>query len=313
MKLVRRSQWGARAPRVQPSFLASTRGVKVHYTGDNMDPRLKDDHDRCAPRVRSIQDGHMDGNGWNDIGYSFVVCPHGYVYEARGLHHLPAANGPGLNSGHYAVLGMVGNKGLTVPTDAMLNGIRDAIDHVRAQGDAGKEIKGHRDGYSTDCPGPKLYAWVKAGAPRPAAAAKDEPVKIVINLGATRPAVVAAGERLSLPFDAEYSDGGGIHADGSFPAWSPKVEGWHLVTLDAVVQGQADGEKLKPCISEYERGGGKRLKDVLGEDKIGNGTPIECTLSGLVFLSAARSYRVDLINFGTVPVTVAKANLKIVR
>jgi hypothetical protein len=49
----------------------------------------------------------------------------------------------------------------------MLNGIRDAIEWLRSQGDAGNEIKGHRDGYDTDCPGPKLYAWVKAGAPQP--------------------------------------------------------------------------------------------------------------------------------------------------
>ena len=311
MKLVTRSQWKARAPKAPAAHLASTRGVKVHYTGDTVDLRLADDHDRCAPLVREIQAFHMDGRGWNDIGYSFAVCPHGYVFEGRGLHHLPAANGPGLNSGHYAVLGLVGNKGLIEPSDAMLNGIRDAIDYVRAEGDAGNEIKGHRDGYSTDCPGPKLYAWVKDGAPRPAA--KDETVQIVINLGATKSAVVAAGKRLSLPFDAEYTDSGDIHADGSFPAWFPEIEGWHLVTLDTVLQGQVSGEKLKLCISEYEQAGASRVQDALGEDKIGNGTPIECTLSGLVFMSKSRSYRVDLINFGTVPVTVPRANLKIVR
>jgi peptidoglycan hydrolase-like protein with peptidoglycan-binding domain len=42
-------------------------------------------------------------------------------------------------------------------------------------GDAGNEIKGHRDGYSTDCPGPKLYAWVKAGAPRPGSTSPSSP------------------------------------------------------------------------------------------------------------------------------------------
>jgi len=208
---------------------------------------------------------------------------------------------------------MVGNKGLVDPSDDMLNGIRDAIEYVRAKGDAGNEIKGHRDGYSTDCPGPKLYPWVQKGAPRPAKPKDDETVQIVINLGATKPAVVEPGKRFSLPFDTEYTDAGNIHADGSFPAWFPKVEGWHLVTLDTVLQGQTAGEKLKLCISEYEQAGVERVQDALGEDKIGNGTPIECTLSGLVFLSAKRSYRVDMINFGTVPVTIPRANLKIVR
>jgi hypothetical protein len=167
MKLVNRQAWGARSPKSPLQTLARTEGVKVHYTGDHVDPAMVDHHGRCGDLVQGIQNFHMDGRGWLDIGYTALVCPHGYVFEGRGLHHLPAANGTGLNSGHYAVCGMVGTSGLVDPSDAMLNGIRDAIEWLRAQGDAGTEIKGHRDGYSTDCPGPKLYAWVKAGAPRP--------------------------------------------------------------------------------------------------------------------------------------------------
>ena len=48
-----------------------------------------------------------------------------------------------------------------------VNGVLDAIDYLRENGGAGKEIKGHRDAYSTDCPGEVLYAWVRKGAPRP--------------------------------------------------------------------------------------------------------------------------------------------------
>lgn len=167
MKLIPRARWGARPPSATLIYLKSALGVKVHYTGSYVDPRLADDHDRCAGLVRQIQNGHMDGNDWSDIGYSFLVCPHGYVFEGRGLHRLPAANGSGLNAGHYAVLGMVGNSGLTVPSAAMLDGIREAISYCRNKGAAASEIKGHRDGYATDCPGPALYAWVQAGAPRP--------------------------------------------------------------------------------------------------------------------------------------------------
>lgn len=165
--LISRREWGARAPRGSYTRLDSTRGVKVHYTGGRVDPRLVDDHDRCVALVRSIQNSHMDGNGWLDIGYSFAVCPHRKVFEGRGLHRLPSANGPGLNSGHYAVLGLVGNSGLVQPPDGMLHGIVDAIEYVRANGRAGREIRGHRDGYATDCPGEPLYAWVRRGAPRP--------------------------------------------------------------------------------------------------------------------------------------------------
>ncbi|WP_433496260.1 peptidoglycan recognition protein family protein [Sphaerimonospora sp. CA-214678] len=165
--LVSRAAWGARRPKGSYSPLSSAKGVKVHYTGGRVDPSIVDDHGRCAAMVRSIQNHHMDGNGWMDIGYSMVACPHRKVFVGRGPKRLPAANGPGLNSGHYAVLGLVGNAGLTQPTDGMLNGILDAIGYLREHGGAGREIKGHRDGYPTDCPGDPLYAWIRKGAPRP--------------------------------------------------------------------------------------------------------------------------------------------------
>ncbi|GAB2962097.1 N-acetylmuramoyl-L-alanine amidase [Nonomuraea fastidiosa] len=166
--LVLRREWNARAPRGDYTQLDSTKGVKVHYTGGRVDEAIVSDHARCVALVRSIQAYHMDGNGWIDIGYSYVACPHRKVFEGRGLHHLPAANGPGLNAGHYAVLGLVGNAGLVRPPDGVLHAIVDAIEFVRRNGSAGKEIKGHRDGYATDCPGEPLYAWVRRGAPRPA-------------------------------------------------------------------------------------------------------------------------------------------------
>lgn len=165
--LVTRREWGAREPRGSYGRLTSTKGVKVHYTGGQVSPDIVNDHAKCVAMVRSIQNFHMDGNGWMDIGYSMVACPHRKVFEGRGPGHLPAANGAGLNSAHYAVLGLVGNAGLVQPNDGILNAILDAVDYLRAKGGAGKEIKGHRDGYSTDCPGTALYAWVKEGAPRP--------------------------------------------------------------------------------------------------------------------------------------------------
>lgn len=167
MKLVTRAQWGARAYRTPGGatpYSGSRKGVKVHYLGT---PYTFGDHSTCAAYVRKLQASHMDGNGWSDIGYSFVVCEHGYVYEGRGLRRRNSANGnTTLNNNHYAVCGLVGNKGSTIPTPAQLNGIRDAIDYCRAEGPAGGELRGHRDGYSTDCPGGPLYAWVQQGCPR---------------------------------------------------------------------------------------------------------------------------------------------------
>lgn len=171
VRLVSRMAWRARSPRQAPVHLDSTRGVKVHYTGSYVNPLVLSDHGRCAPMVRGIQNSHMDSNGWNDIAYSALVCPHAFVFVGRGPHHLPAANGPGLNSGHYAVCALIGSSGLTIPSEPLKHGLRDAINWLRSSGRAGSEIKGHRDGYrdgySTDCPGERLYAWVRSGAVRP--------------------------------------------------------------------------------------------------------------------------------------------------
>jgi len=168
MKLVTRAQWGARDYRLPGGatlYSGSRRGVKLHYLGTPYTDRA---HTQCAAYVRQIQAQHMDGNGWSDIGYSFVVCTHGYVYEGRGLRRRNSANGnTTLNNETYAVLLMVGSSGLTEPTDEQLHGARDAIDYCRSEGPAGAWLGGHRDGYATSCPGDAVYAWAKAGAPRP--------------------------------------------------------------------------------------------------------------------------------------------------
>lgn len=166
MRLIRRSQWGAPATSAA-AYISSTRGVKVHYLGERYTSRA---HDRCDDYVRDIRAAHLANKkeNYSDIAYSMLVCEHGYVYEGRGAHKRTGANGNyTLNSGHYAVCALLGSEGVTEPTDAMLHGIRDAIEWLRTHGDAGNEIKGHRDGYATACPGGPLYAWVQKGAPRP--------------------------------------------------------------------------------------------------------------------------------------------------
>ncbi|GLF98539.1 peptidoglycan-binding protein [Streptomyces yaizuensis] len=173
MKLIKRAQWGA-PPTSAAAPIARTRGVKVHYLGTAYASRS---HDRCDDKVRDIRRAHLDHptEDYSDIAYNLLVCEHGHVYEGRGAKRRTGANGTAaLNSAHYAVCALLGNSGLVKPTPAMLDGIRDAIEYLREHGDAGTEIKGHRDGHATSCPGDELYAWVKRGAPRPDAPGKPE-------------------------------------------------------------------------------------------------------------------------------------------
>ncbi|MEU6952062.1 peptidoglycan recognition family protein [Streptomyces sp. NPDC045714] len=175
MKLVTRAQlgWPASAAPSQ----SSTKGVKVHYEGTAVSTKLLTDHDACLDEWKNIRRSHLanTAENYSDVAYNYAACPHGYLLEGRGLRRRTGANGnQALNTAHFAILGLVGSSGLTEPTDAMLAAIRDGIDLLRNNG-AGNEIKGHRDGYATACPGGPLYAWVKKGAPRPAASKPTTP------------------------------------------------------------------------------------------------------------------------------------------
>jgi hypothetical protein len=168
MKLVSRAAWSARAyrkPNGATEYAGPRRGVKIHYLGTFYADRP---HPQCPAYVRQIQSSHMDDKGWSDIGYSFVVCTHGAVYEGRGLDRRNSANGnTALNEENYAVCALLGSSGLTKPPAAQLHGLRDAIEYCRREGPAGTWLGGHKDGYSTDCPGGPLYTWVRGGALRP--------------------------------------------------------------------------------------------------------------------------------------------------
>ena len=167
MKLVTRAQLGW-PPSAAPTQ-TTTRGTKVHYEGTPVSRTLLTDHAACITEWKAIRASHLanTAEGYSDVAYNYAACPHGYLLEGRGIGKRTGANGnQTLNQAHYAIVGLVGSSGLTEPTDGMLTAIRDGIDLLRAHG-AGPEIKGHRDGYATACPGEPLYAWVQKGAPRP--------------------------------------------------------------------------------------------------------------------------------------------------
>ncbi|MER6912864.1 peptidoglycan-binding protein [Streptomyces sp. NPDC000594] len=235
MKLITRAQWGAPAQSAA-SPIASTRGVKVHYVGSAYPARA---HDRCDDAVRSIRTTHLNDPDQNyvDIAYNMLVCEHGHVFEGRGALRRSGANGStALNTDHYAVCALLGKTGLTQPTDAMLGGLRDAIEYLRERGKAGTEIKGHRDGFATECPGEPLYAWVRRGAPRPGGTVRPPskppayepyPGAAFFAPGRRSPVITAMGRRLVAEGCGRYQSGPGprwTEADRrSYAAWQRRL------------------------------------------------------------------------------------------
>lgn len=157
MQFVTRDGWGARPAR-KVSRRITPKGVVVHYNGPAMN---LGQHASCFRAVKNTQNFHMDTRKWADIAYSLLVCPHGFVFEGRGVGVRTAANGTDYgNQNYYAVMALLGDG--EEPPIEMLRGICSAIEYLRKKG-AGPEVTYHSALKATGCPGGPLREWVKAG------------------------------------------------------------------------------------------------------------------------------------------------------
>lgn len=143
-----RSEWGARPARYTTGFNPSF-GSTLHWEGNGL-PAFT--HAACASYVRGIQNFHMDSKRWSDTAYTAIVCPHGYVFQARWIGNRTGANGTNIgNSSAYAVcyLGGIGNP-FTAEADRAFH---DVLTHLRLYGKAGPRVNSHFNWKSTQCPG----------------------------------------------------------------------------------------------------------------------------------------------------------------
>lgn len=167
MKWISRADMGWPAS-AAPTQLENPVGIKIHYEGTYV-PVV--DHSKCVGRWTDIRNSHLANptEGYSDVAYNLAVCRHGYVLEGRGSGRRTGANGnQSLNATHYAVLVMIGSEGDTEPTAQAVSATKEAIHYLRTHNKpAGREIKGHRDGFATSCPGGPLYSLVQSGSLEP--------------------------------------------------------------------------------------------------------------------------------------------------
>lgn len=122
ISIIPRSAWGASEPRGAAERTTWKR-IVIHHAAIKVNGASQ-----CDSLVRSIQQGHLR-QGWNDIGYHFLVCPDGRVFEGRkGGKNIQGAHTKVLNEGTVGVnfLGQFEskakdtNKGLDEPTSEAL-------------------------------------------------------------------------------------------------------------------------------------------------------------------------------------------------
>jgi hypothetical protein len=181
-EIVSRDQWGASAcpPRALPQY-GQVKLAFIHHTVTATDYAPQD----SAAMVLAICRYHRNSNGWNDIGYNFLVDRYGKIFEGRagGVDQaVIGAQAQGYNSQSTGIanLGTFSTTGQTNEALAALARLLSwklALHGVPPQGTvavvsgggstnrhpAGAEvtlnrISGHRDGDATSCPGDALYA-----------------------------------------------------------------------------------------------------------------------------------------------------------
>jgi hypothetical protein len=180
--IVPRSEWAGRAcdPRDAPTR-GEVRMAFVHHTVTANDYGPEDSREM----VLGICRYHRNGNGWDDVGYNFLVDKYGTIFEGRagGIDQaIVGAQAQGYNSVSTGVANLGDYEGVPQSEAALqatgrllawklpLHGapVQGKLAVVSAGGSSNRypngrtvtfeRISGHRDGNSTACPGAALYA-----------------------------------------------------------------------------------------------------------------------------------------------------------
>ena len=267
VRVITRTEWGGDS--VPPRAPADYGTVEVAFVHHTVTTNTYDPED-SAGIVLGIARYHRDSNGWNDLGYNFLVDKYGQVFEGRaGGIDAPVigAQAQGYNSVStgIAVLGthtQIAGSEPALDALARLIGWKLTLHGVPVQGQvtvtsAGgsanrypsgtpvtlQRISGHRDGDATSCPGDVLYgqlADLRARAARYAAPVAALTMHAAKSVRGVKPSPVGGQLRF---------------ADGSSPAGVPiEIEiqaGGAAWTYYAGAVANADGSWLASVSLPY--------------------------------------------------------------
>jgi hypothetical protein len=166
-----RAAWGADESKVKeaPGY-GTVKGAFVHHTVNSNDYSMDD----VPGLIRSIYAYHVDGHGWNDIGYNFIVDRFGRIWEGRkgGVDRaVIGAHTSGYNSQAFA-MSTLGTFTSTPAPPAVITAYTQlfawkfsihGVDPRRTtyyNTNGNQAISGHRDVGQTACPGDALYAQI---------------------------------------------------------------------------------------------------------------------------------------------------------
>lgn len=224
-QVITRAQWGADESMrcSEPTYDPELKETVVHHTAGTNDYT----REQSAEIVRGIYAYHAQTLGWCDIGYNVLVDKYGQIFE--GTYGGLDKNVQGTHTGGFnddtMGLSLMGNLDEVAPTPEMINAagtylgwrLRLAGKDPNSQGSvvsrgfdgglyaAGETatlpiISGHRDFYSTECPGqygydalPQIRAVAAGASTLPTTPAPNPEVLSTTDQGAIAQQWVASG------------------------------------------------------------------------------------------------------------------------
>lgn len=161
--IIPRAQWGAVYGRGNANATPKSLVVLHHAESPNIPCGVSQARERDA--VLGIERYHVEHNGWQGIGYNFLVFQSGRIYEGRGWDRV-GAHTAGHNSRSVGIC-LVINADTTPPHDAIIEAVQNLIGTGIRLGKIEPlyELKGHRDYASTRCPGRHVYTMLGSFRP----------------------------------------------------------------------------------------------------------------------------------------------------
>jgi hypothetical protein len=173
--IISRSEWGARpldpeAPQEYGTYDPETNpeGVLIYpdHLKDVLNTLVIHHSVYSGDGPTDIQNLHMDGRGFADVGYHFMIDSEGIIYEGREIN-IRGAHVQGYNNGSVGIV-LMGNFNEDEPSKAQLTSLWKLVDYLGNTYEI-HYLSGHRDYPNqspdgTECPGDNLYPLLKGPA-----------------------------------------------------------------------------------------------------------------------------------------------------
>jgi N-acetylmuramoyl-L-alanine amidase-like protein len=256
--IVTRAEWGAdESIRKNNQKYAPITKLFVHHTVTSPDGADPDP----AATVRAIYAYHVQGNGWDDIGYNFLIDAQGRIYEGRWARdYAPGEKPTGEDLNENGVVGahvlnhnagsagvaMLGDFSNGEPTTAAREALvklmawkadrhgievtaNDPFTSSEGVVETFPNLAGHRDAGQTACPGDRLYPLLPG--------IREDVAKLVTAVhGPTSGYWTATADGRVLPFGSASSagsmSGSALNAAIVGMAGTPSGEGYWLLGSD---------------------------------------------------------------------------------